>query len=71
MAAVQRKLLERGGVARVTACACLGPCFDGPNAVVYPDVVWYGGLTEADADALVDHLIDGTLYAAKQTEPPG
>ena len=64
-------MLARGGVARVTPCGCLGPCFDGPNAVVYPDVVWYGALTEADADALVDHLIDGTVHEARRTEDPG
>ena len=65
LAAVQQRLLERGGRALVTGCACLGPCFDGPNAVVYPDGTWYGGLTEEDADRLVDHLIDGTIFAEK------
>jgi (2Fe-2S) ferredoxin len=70
-AAVQHKLLARGISARVTGCACLGPCFDGPNAVIYPDGVWYGGLDEGDADAIVEHLIDGTVYAAKRLEPPG
>ena len=45
MAAVQRELLARGATdVLVTPCGCLGPCFDGPNAVVYPDGVWYGGL---------------------------
>jgi (2Fe-2S) ferredoxin len=68
---VQRRLLERGLSARVTGCACLGPCFDGPNAVVYPDNVWYGGLAEGDADALVDHLVDGTVLAGKRLDPPG
>ena len=71
LAAVQRRLLERGGAARVTGCGCLGPCFDGPNAVVYPDGVWYAGLSEADADAIVDHLIDGVVYEGKRVEPPG
>jgi sirohydrochlorin cobaltochelatase len=55
----------------VTPCACLGPCFDGPNAVVYPDGVWYGALAPEDASALVDHLVDGTILAAKRTERPG
>jgi len=71
LAAVQRRLLERGESARVTGCRCLGPCFDGPNAVVYPDGVWYGGLDEGDADALVDHLVDGTVLGGKQFDPPG
>lgn len=71
LAAVQRRLVERGGDARVTGCACLGPCFDGPNAVVYPEGVWYGELGEADADALVDHLVDGVIHEAKHVDPPG
>jgi (2Fe-2S) ferredoxin len=68
---VQQELLRRGGVARVTGCACLGPCFDGPNAVVYPDGVWFGELSTNDAVQLVDHLIDGTIIEAKRHEPPG
>ena len=71
MRAVQQRLLERGVAGMVTSCACLGPCFDGPNAVVYPDGVWYGQLAVGDADALVDHLADGTVHGAKQTSPPG
>jgi (2Fe-2S) ferredoxin len=55
----------------VTPCGCLGPCFDGPNAVVYPDGVWYGGLAEEDAEALVEHLLAGVVHAAKRVERPG
>lgn len=72
LAEVQRRLLERGasGV-MVTGCACLGPCFDGPNAVVYPDGVWYGSLEPRDADAIVAHLVDGEIYEAKRVPRPG
>ena len=70
--AVQRELLARGATdVLVTPCSCLGPCFDGPNAVVYPDGVWYGGLDEGDAPRLADHLIDGTPLGHKISEPPG
>jgi (2Fe-2S) ferredoxin len=70
--AVQHELLARGATdVLVTACSCLGPCFDGPNAVVYPDGVWYGGLDAADAASLVDHLMDGTQISGKVSEPPG
>ena len=72
MTAVQTLLVARAATnVFVTPCSCLGPCFDGPNAVVYPEGVWYAGLDESDATALVDHLIDGTLHAAKVTEAPG
>lgn len=44
----------------VTGCECLGPCFEGPNAVVYPEGVWYSGAAAGDADAIVDqHLAEG------------
>ena len=72
LAAVQHKLLERRATdVQVTGCACLGPCFDGPNAVVYPDGVWYGELSVEDADAIAKHLVEGTVHEAKRTEPPG
>ena len=69
---MQQKLLTRraSGVL-ATPCGCLGPCFDGPNAVVYPDGVWYAGLDASDADAIVAHLLDGVIYAAKRVNPPG
>lgn len=72
LAAVQRELLARkaSGVL-VTPCGCLGPCFDGPNAVVYPDGVWYAALTEEDAPAIAAHLVDGVVYEEKRTERPG
>jgi (2Fe-2S) ferredoxin len=72
VAAVQRELLARGAIdVMVTTCGCLGPCFDGPNAVVYPDAVWYAGLAASDAAAIVDHLIDGVRLAAKVSDRPG
>lgn len=72
IAAVQRLSIERGTPdVLVTPCGCLGPCFDGPTAVIYPDGVWYGGLLPEDAPRLVDHLADGVPYTEKILEPPG
>ena len=72
VAAVQKLLIERGTPeALVTPCGCLGPCFDGPNAVIYPDAIWYARLDVGDAAGLVDHLIDGIALEAKRTDPPG
>ncbi|MGE0546828.1 MAG: ferredoxin [Kofleriaceae bacterium] len=71
-AEVSRLLIEQGAPdVLVTATACLGPCFDGPNAVIYPDGVWYGDLTVDDAPAITTHLIDGTVHAAKAVPAPG
>jgi (2Fe-2S) ferredoxin len=72
VAAVQRALLARGAIdVLVTNSGCLGPCFDGPNAVVYPDGAWYSGLADSDANALADHLIDGVILAEKLSQRPG
>ena len=72
LGAVQRELIARRAAdVLVTPCSCLGPCFDGPNAVVYPDGVWYGGLAVDDAPGLVEHLIAGTPHAAKVVAAPG
>lgn len=77
MSAVQRALIERGATEiLVTPCGCLGPCFDGPNAVVYPDGVWYSDLNPADAPALADVLTgeasgSASALAAKITGRPG
>lgn len=69
---MQRELLTRKATdVLVTPCGCLGPCFDGPNAVVYPEGVWYAGLEVADAGALASHLVDGTPLVAKLSERPG
>ena len=41
----------------VTSTGCLGPCFEGPVVVTYPDAVWYAGVTAADAAEIVgEHL---------------
>jgi len=70
VSAVQTLLIRRGIDALVTPCGCLGPCFDGPNAVVYPDGVWYGELDASDAEALVEHLATGTV-GPKRRDAPG
>ena len=78
VAAVQRELIARTtgdpGVpidVIVTPCGCLGPCFDGPNAVVYPDGVWYAELTVEDAPALAEYLTGGPPLVAKLAQRPG
>jgi (2Fe-2S) ferredoxin len=72
VAAVQRELIARRALdVLVTPCGCLGACFDGPAAVVYPEGVWYGELNAEDGAALTDHLVDGTPLVAKISRRPG
>ena len=57
-----KKALAERGVKRVRAnkSGCLDQCEKGPTVVVYPDTVWYGGVTDADVNEIVDeHIIGG------------
>ena len=45
----------------ITPCGCLGPCFDGPTVVVYPEGVWYAHVQPSDAEVIVkQHLVGKT-----------
>jgi (2Fe-2S) ferredoxin len=49
----------------VTKVKCLDQCGRGPVMVVYPDGVWYGGVDEESARAIVsEHLRAGHAPAA-------
>jgi (2Fe-2S) ferredoxin len=53
---------RRGLKARVRAnqCGCLDACELGPTIVVYPDQVWYGGVTLEDVDEIIErHFVGG------------
>jgi len=58
---------------RVNHAGCLGQCGHGPMVVVYPDDVWYHGVTSSDATRLVrQHLQDGNpVDALRYLAPPG
>jgi len=58
----KQAIKERGlkSELRANVSGCLDICEFGVSAVVYPDGVWYGGLTVDDVDEIVDrHLIGG------------
>ena len=48
------------GKVRANQSGCLDQCEHGPNLVVYPDAVWYGGVTLADVDEIIEsHILGG------------
>jgi (2Fe-2S) ferredoxin/predicted O-methyltransferase YrrM len=64
--ALRREVAERGLVetVQVTACGSLGLCEHGPNLVVYPEGIWYSGVTAADVPEIVrSHFQEGTPVA--------
>ena len=61
-AALKRGAYERGlkRIVRVNKAGCLDQCARGVTCVVYPEAVWYGGVTLADVDEIVErHLVGG------------
>ena len=47
---------------RVNSAGCLDACEAGPAIVVYPEGVWYGGVTVADVPEIVEsHLVGGKV----------
>ena len=47
-------------IVRVNKAGCLDQCARGVTVVVYPEAVWYGGVTTADVDEIVErHLVRG------------
>jgi (2Fe-2S) ferredoxin len=45
---------------RANVAGCLDACEHGVTVVVYPEAVWYGGVTPADVPEIVErHLVNG------------
>ena len=60
--AFKQQLHERGlkGRMRANAAGCLDQCARGATVVVYPEQVWYGGVTPDDVPEIIEkHLIGG------------
>ena len=50
------KLLRHDPAVRLIGYSCFGQCDLGPNVALYPERVWYGGLSQpGDAERVVHH----------------
>ena len=57
---LKRQLKQEGVPALRTKAACLRICAGGPWMVVYPEGIWYGGVTPDRCERIVrEHLRDG------------
>jgi (2Fe-2S) ferredoxin len=58
----KRVLHDRGvkGRIRANAAGCLDQCARGVTVVVYPEQVWYGGVSVGDVSEIIErHLLGG------------
>lgn len=66
-AAVRARLKERieargmKGRVRANSAGCLDQCAHGVTLVVYPEQTWYGAVTPADVDEILDALEQGRV----------
>jgi (2Fe-2S) ferredoxin len=65
-AALQKRFKQRlfamglGKTVRANQSGCLDQCEHGPNVVIYPEAVWYGGVSLDDVDEIIEsHIIGG------------
>ena len=60
--ALKKRLYDRGfkRVVRPNKAYCLDQCARGVALVVYPEGVWYGGVTVDDVDEIIEeHVVHG------------
>lgn len=58
----KKRLKELGlkNEVRANAAGCLDACEYGAAVVVYPEQIWYGGVTEIDVEEIIQqHIIEG------------
>jgi (2Fe-2S) ferredoxin len=64
LAAFKQQLVEAGfkRIVRPNKAGCLDQCAHGVCVVVYPDAVWYGGVTPGDVHEIIArHLTGGEV----------
>lgn len=68
----RRKLRIVGDGVMTAKSTCLGPCNLAPVLQVFPEGTYYGGVTEAGIDRIIDeHLLGGRVVATLAYAPTG
>ena len=56
---------------RANSAGCLDACEFGPTVVVYPEGIWYGGVTPEDVPEIIEqHLLGGVPVSRLQISDP-
>ncbi len=48
-----------GPLVRANKAGCLDQCELGPTVVIYPQEIWYGGVTTADVPRIIEETVVG------------
>jgi sirohydrochlorin cobaltochelatase len=67
LAALRRQIRDAGREReiRITRTHCMGRCGEGPTVAIYPDGIWYRGVTASDAPELVHHHLLGDRLVSR------
>ena len=60
---------DAGRRIKITPTGCLTPCQCGPNVVVYPEGIWYAGVTPGDASEILEAHLTGDAPVARLLLP--
>jgi (2Fe-2S) ferredoxin len=57
--ALKAELKRRGlsDIVRANASGCLDACEHGVSMVIYPEGIWYGGVTQEDVPEIIDRTV--------------
>src|SRR5262245_29017991 len=53
------KARNLGPLVRANKAGCLDQCELGPTVVIYPQAIWYGGVTPEDVPRILDETVIG------------
>jgi len=53
------KALKLTRMVRVSKSGCQDLCAKGPNVMVFPDYVWYHGVTPGDVERIISEAVQG------------
>jgi (2Fe-2S) ferredoxin len=59
-----------GPCVRANMAGCLDQCELGPTVVIYPQAIWYGGVTPADVPRILDETVIGGKILEDLLIPP-